>query len=392
MAEAVLKNVAPLALLERVSPELLLRFLRPYEAYLQSRGVPVEGISPDSAWVRKLHAALQQVDPEMPTALQQGLVDIADLATEQGLEQALRVSNKEQLNLFTKDSRVDIIDAPFRMYLDHPREFRASKIRLQATRVERFIEFHPRTSTLMPPLTDAHQKRLREECAKFFASRNRTDFCELQVVESEPEILFVVIHGRAPKTHGIIRSSTDRSRLSYVRDKHDVILYDKRSGQLSVSAQYPVEQEFYRRTFGRVFFRTLDHFATRMLLTGRPLLDLGATALSAAGLPGIRFVRLRQLRIKEHDGRGTTVTFDALDLRHLLAQSHLLELLGRGEVLMMKFDIHLEGQKKAVSMQLVPPNRLTQDRRVGAALVRSFLLERRFLLMPEVERPMLAAE
>jgi len=39
-----IKNLVRLSLLERVTPELLVRFLRPFEDYLVGRGVPLDGI------------------------------------------------------------------------------------------------------------------------------------------------------------------------------------------------------------------------------------------------------------------------------------------------------------------------------------------------------------
>ena len=102
----LIKNLVRLSLLERVSPELLVRFLRPYEGYLAGRGVSLDGVELDHAWVGELHRVLCVVDPTMPGALQQAFLDVADLASEQGHEAALNLAGERQLNLFSKSGDV----------------------------------------------------------------------------------------------------------------------------------------------------------------------------------------------------------------------------------------------------------------------------------------------
>ena len=51
-----------LELLEAVTADLLLRFLRPFTSYLASRGVPLEGGAVSEKWREHLHAALNDVD------------------------------------------------------------------------------------------------------------------------------------------------------------------------------------------------------------------------------------------------------------------------------------------------------------------------------------------
>ena len=74
-----IKNLVRLSLLERVSPELLVRFLRPFEEFLTARQVTLDGVKHDHAWVGALHEVLITVDSEMPGDLQQALLDVADL-------------------------------------------------------------------------------------------------------------------------------------------------------------------------------------------------------------------------------------------------------------------------------------------------------------------------
>ena len=85
---ALTAHLVRLDLLEAVRPELLIRFLRPFEDYLTSRGVALDGVACATEWIATLHAVLNAVDPEIPGELQQGLLDVADLTTESAHELA----------------------------------------------------------------------------------------------------------------------------------------------------------------------------------------------------------------------------------------------------------------------------------------------------------------
>ena len=88
-----------LELLEAVTADLLLRFLRPFTSYLASRGVPLEGGAVSEKWREHLHAALNDVDPTMPAELQQSLVDVADLANEAAHDHVLAVAKGAPLRV-----------------------------------------------------------------------------------------------------------------------------------------------------------------------------------------------------------------------------------------------------------------------------------------------------
>jgi hypothetical protein len=104
-----------------VQPELLLRFLRPFAAYLHARGIRLEGAFGEG-WMAELHRTLNAVDPAMPPELQQGLLDIADLTSEAAHEQVLALA--QQLDLFAERAQTTPEDLAFAVYLDHRDLFR----------------------------------------------------------------------------------------------------------------------------------------------------------------------------------------------------------------------------------------------------------------------------
>ena len=385
-ATPVLRNVVHPKLLELAQDDELRRFFAPYEAYLTQRGVFLEGTEMNDAWRSHLHRVLVQLDPTIPVEMQQGLVDIADVVSERAHDDARTLARGRQLPLFDTTIPVDIVTQAFRLYLDQPRLFRDTLARQHATRIERFAEFHAREERELPELTEFRQERFRAYVAGFCAGRNRTAYCSLHAVEVDNEVQLHVLHGRPPRSQTVIENGEKRSRHSFVPDRRDLLVYDRTTGSLAVSAQSPTEQEFYRETFGRVFFGAPGHFSARMDITAKPLLEQGVEALVTDDIPSLRGVRLREVRVQLRDRRKQTRVIRDENMGEVLDEPDIAEWLGRGDIVFLRFDFLLQGQRRIPTVLLMPPNKMIYDRRLGAFQAREFLIRRGFVVLPQVER------
>jgi hypothetical protein len=386
---ALTAHLVRLDLLEAVRPELLIRFLRPFEDYLTSRGVALEGVACDTEWIAGLHAVLNAVDPEMPAELQQGLLDVADLTTESAHEHVLSIARSQQLGLFTINARTTPEDLAFEVYLDHRDVFRSAHARTQSTEARRFVEFFAKdASPLVGHNSGAKRALLARAIGAWFRERNRTAFCDVRVSEVGDEVSFVIIHGRPPRNHGAIESDDRRTRVTYVPDKHDILVFDRRTGRLAVNAQFFGEQDFYRRVLGRVFWGDEDHLVAQPVFTGEPLVEEGGAALQPHGVPGLAGVVLREMKIGSSDLAGSgVITWKANDLGPLLATPLGRLVLLYGDVLQFQLALVLHGRPRAVRVDVQVPNHLSFDRRFGGDIVREYLLESGFMRMPAPASP-----
>ncbi|MCU0659100.1 MAG: hypothetical protein MUF64_28750 [Polyangiaceae bacterium] len=389
LVNRVLRDIVSPGLIDLAPGEDLRGFLKPHEGYLASRGIFLDGIEMNYKWKSKLYETLVQFDPALPAELQQGLLDIADVVNERAHDLSVDLARMRQIKLpfdsVSLDTPVDIIAYVFRLYLNDRKLFNDTVARQQATRMERFSEFYPRNHR--PLLLNETQKELfRSHFSTYFSKRNRTPFCDLQVVEVEQEVQFHVIHGRPPRSHSTVKDGKDRSMISFVPDKRDLLIFDRASGRLAVSASHPSEQERYREYFGRFFFGAPGHFLDNMDITAAPLHTRRQAALSAAGIPGLKRVRLRELRVRLRDRPSLLITWQDNDLGELLDEEQMGELLDSGEVVSMRFDFSLEGQTRTPKVLLTPPNKLIYDRRLGAFQAREFLIRQGFVVLPQIER------
>lgn len=376
-----LKNVVRFELLEQADPELLRKFLLLYRGHLQSKGINLDDFSPSMEWLETLHAVLQRVD--LDPQLQQDLIDLGEMASEEGHQQALRMAYRAQLELFDRDHHQRTIDTALRLFLEHNPLFRNSQASLQATQARDSAIFCARSDA---PLSGYQREgkrvdSLRRRLTSFFRHRNCTGYCDIRVTENDEDIGFLIIHGRPPKTYGVIVDQRTRSRTSNVQEVQDVVLFNKATCRLSVQAGLAELRDAYRGVFGTVFFGSQHHFQVKTVVSLDPMLELGAEAFQTAGFPGLRRVTLKQLQVVENNGRRSRWTMEDPDLASRLQEPDHQRILRRGTLCLARMDVFLYGQRRAVPVRLVPPETFKHDRRVGLEQIRAFLVHRGFLLL-----------
>lgn len=380
-------DLVRLDLLEAVQPALLVRFLRPFAAYLGGCGVLLEHTCFDGAWLERLHRTLNAVDPEMPPDLQQGLLDIADLTSESAHEQVLSIAHQQQLSLFKLNARTTPEELAFAIYLDHRDLFRTVHARAQSSEVRRFVELVGKDAA--PPVSlgsGGRRALLAQRLGTWFRERNRTAFCDVRVVETEEEVRFLVIHGRPPRSHGAIESDERRGRISYVPDQHDLLVFDRRTGRLAIHAQFPREQDLYRRALGAVYWDDEEHFEAAPLFSGQPLSDLGSAAVEPQGVPGVAAVALRSITVASEAVAGEAITWVGANVAANLDSGVGRLVRQFGVVTAFRLDVGLTGRQRPVRVDVRVPNHISFDRRVGADVIHEFLLEAGFMRLPEATR------
>ena len=384
--EAKLRNVVKYELLEQVSGRLLLMFLRRFQDRVESHGIRLAEFSTEEAWLLKLHDILQRVD--LDPELQQALVDLGEVSSPEGHEHLLRATRQHQEELFAPNRHLSRFDAAFQFYLEYPGLFRTSQSTLRATQAERYVVYCARDTS---PLTNfspegPNVRYMKKILSRYFAMRNRTGYCDIQVSETEQDVHFLIIHGHPPQSYGVIVDQSTRSRVSHVQEVHDSAIFNKATCRLSIHARGAHDQEVYRSLVGFAFFRSRDHFVARPIVTGAPLLTLGPQALSVSGFPWLRKVKLRHIQVHVDNGRGTTFAINDPDINDLFGNPIVQLMLRHGSIRTLQMDAELYGYKRVASIVLTPPNHFKHDRRVAPDQIRAFLIERGFLsltpLMP----------
>jgi hypothetical protein len=372
------KSFISLSILEGVSPPLLARLLEPHTAFLSGAGLALDD-SP--ATIARLHRLLAGED--VPDDLVDALLQIEALADEDNHDDMLAQAGTEQLDLFVGAKRLSTADLAFTIYLDHRDVFQAAAPALGTERVTRFVEFCGQPPSAPPSLSSRTRKeRLLEAMRGWFSGRHRTGYVEIEIVETPTEFNFHIVHGRPEKRRTVIsEDECKRTNLSYIPDKHDLVIYDARTHKLCVNAQFAIENNFYRRAIGEVYFGHADHFQPRSVFTGAPIQEEGPAALSIEGVDGLRSVTLRELVIERP--RHATVFFKGDDLSKELQSRHEREVIRSGTIAHMRFALGVAGRARPLKVEVSLPNTLSYDRRIAPDVVRAFLRKRGFRAVPK---------
>lgn len=375
MAEGLIR----LALIERVSPELLIRLLRPYERHLMNLGAHLEGVERDSAWAHALRQVLIS-ERGIPEELREALLDISDLATEEGHENILRLAEERHIELLPSSEPICVEDLAFRFYLEHPEAFRAAHLRMTAPQGSRLVHFVPsEVRQLSAEVAAAAKAELIDRLREHFAARNRGEFVDLAIVDSNNEIAFRISRSRPRRRLQIIHDKEKRKPLSLIPEQQDSVIFDKLSGHLCVDARWQEERDKYRRLWGEVFFGDNDFFQTKSILTGEPLLENVDEALSTEGIPELSAVELRAVELQAIDSPYDRLSWSARDLRPLI-RTWLPALMSRERrVISVKLALFLRGSKKPYLVEFRPPNCLQYPWRDSSRrTLRQFLVARGF--------------
>jgi hypothetical protein len=389
--EVKLRNVVKFELLDQVSGPLLERFLRRFQDRVESKGICLAEFSTDQAWLLKLHDVLRRVD--LDPELQQALVDLGEMSSLEGHDHLLRATRQHQEELFAPNRHLSRFDMAFLFYLEYSGLFRISQSSFRATQAERYVVYCARNDSPLANFSPegTHVRAMKKVLSRYFASRNRTGYCDIQVSESEQDVHFVIIHGHPPQSYSVIVDQRTRSRVSHVQAVQDSVIFSKATCRLSIHARGAHEQEVYRSLFGFTFFRSRDHFLARPIVTGDPLLTLGSQALSVSGFPWLRQVKLRHIQVGVDNGRGTRIALDDPDLAELFENPVVQLILRHGGIRTLQMDALLYGYKRVATIVLTPPNHFKHDPRVAPDQIRSFLIQRGFLsltpLMPTTHAP-----
>jgi len=389
VASAPARRIVRRELVESLDALLLGRLLSPWALYLASRkiGVGALATTPNDSVRKALYELFARGDASMPEGLRQTLVDLGAVATPDGHDAILEVAKEGHLPL--PPLGLHVADFALAALLDHPALFAGARLRVACSAVSRFVEFEPKTIAGLDALRDERRvAAARRAVSDYFASRNRTSFSEILVVETPLDVLVEVTHGESPRSHGVLEkhehaSEIGRTVKTLVLSRRDHVVVDRETGRLAVNARYPGEKDLYRRVIGELLTGDPDHFGPFALIRLEALrADLDA-ALSHDGISGLLGIELRGLSLATDDGYRATHAVPTCLAKRFGAPG-LDALLRDARVRKATLALTLEGRAKPLRIELTAPNGLVFDRTEPDVerVARAYLVARGLLAKP----------
>lgn len=201
--------------------------------------------------------------------------------------------------------------------------------------------------------------------------------CKVQCFEDEGEVVILVSRGKYMRT--VAQWAGDEiSFYTFRPASEDVLVYERRSGELAIKASLPKERTRYLHAFAKWICRDESLAETAVNARLFSLLPLQYGTFDYGGDGIITGVDLAKVRLILPNARGTEVTIKSPDVKADMADPSIGLSLGSGDLTYAKFrfTIAQEGEKPVtVTFEIQPPVRTDLGEKRYADIIEAYLRE-----------------
>lgn len=391
MAKLVPRNFSNLKRIQTVDKKYFRDLLRPFADDCKRFGLDLDHLTDDALF--KFFTAF---DTKTSGELLEVMHLLDDVAYEDGADRLRELARARGHDLTGGRPDVDPREMAIRAYLFDRNLVLRVHDRLGYRKVTSFREFIGATAAAIKVPADATLRRIEARFAAYFGQQDRGEFCEIRSYPEGTDVNFVIIHGKRYARERVRDERYRPKTLPFRPEKHDLVIYDNRTGRLKINAQYPAENDEYRRVFGELLFSGPKHFERTDVYDLSPLQRRGADALDCTGIPGIQWVHLAEVKVVVGaDGQGSfehhlRARESGGDIFKILAV-HPVADLRHGKMTYAKLHVKLDGVRGGPrALEIFPDNRARYNRWTHSAAVAE-LIERNGLvarpLGPTVRAP-----
>ena len=366
--------------LREIAPAKLQALLRPWREYLIGRGYEFRRSTVEEIDYPGLASILMQPDAATPAALVDALYYVHEVASADDMDQLIAAIRSRGLPV-ADDPATTPIDLAIDVWIAAPDMVRAHHAEAIALRQENFEYFGPGQPTpgVFPVVGDNLRRRLESGCDDWFESHRRGRGGRMFVISRPPRTWILVRHGLPMRREASQKDDGEVGTEFYRPQRHDVLIYDQRSGELGVNAGTKGERNLYLRTLGAHLFSGEGHSAPAKRFALDPLITYGAQALSVDDVNGITRVRLIEFRrywggaSREFETRRAEDIFVALAARNR-------ELPAGGRLTSATFKVAFDDSEKERSVTIRPPGIARYERNDDSELIERWLRRQGFIL------------
>jgi hypothetical protein len=227
----------------------------------------------------------------------------------------------------------------------------------------------------VPQFTDDMRVRLQDALDDWFDDHKRGRGCRVFAHVRGNEIWFLVRHGEPFRREGAIEDGKSSS-VYYRPEKFDVVIYGAELDGLSVNALTKAEKQLYREAFGEHVFGDVNYFGFGGRYSLDPLRERGEDLLDCSTVPGIQWIRLKEVEVFHKNG--VTINYSAPDLFSALREK-VADILSNGFITKASFAVKFVDSKVPRSVSIWQPSRASYMRDEDRLLVESWMQQQGIL-------------
>lgn len=304
--------------LATIAPWRLAALLRPWRDYLGGRGFELPQRSDECIDCHGLSSVLIAPDATTPTDMVDALYFVHETSSPDAMDQLLEDAALSGIRP-SDDSHVTAADVAIDIWLANPQALQLRHAQTLAVRQTSF-DYYGNSSgggRRFPDVSDAARQRIEAAFDEWFDKKRRGRGSRLLVFRQARQVWLLVRHGEIMRREASHGDDGSAGTAFYRPQKHDVLVYDERSGEIGIHAGTLGEKRLYLKTLGAHLFNDENHFPARSRFTLMPLVTLGADALLCNDIRGIDEISLIEYRVfwggtfKELEVRRATDIFAA---------------------------------------------------------------------------------
>lgn len=364
--------------LREIAPHHLHALVQPHAAFLARHGCVLDD-DPERLNYEALAVAVLQPHADAPPDLIDALWHIHEMATPAAMESLIDETRRVGVEL-DATHHFSPADVATQVWLISPEMLRRCHAESAVLRRKSFESFSPGAgaASSYQPLEAQRLAKMEAEIAAWFVERRRGVGARVFVFEHEHEVRLVVRHGGPYRREGRLDAGEPGS-VHFRPMAFGVAILDRRTWELRINGGGKRERDLYRKAVGSHLFGRADFFPAGM---GRYTLDPireGRRCLVCADIPGLRQVRLTELRMYR-GGMCRHARIEQADDVFLSLEAARESIPRDALLTAAKFDIVFADSSKPRSVTIRHGNVAQYTRDEDAAIVESFLRSRGFVI------------
>lgn len=364
--------------LREIAPHHLHALVWPHAAFLARHGCVLDD-DPERLNYEALAVAVLQPHRDTPAALIDALWHIHEMSTPSAMEALVEEARSAGLEL-DPARHFSPADVATQVWLHSPEMLRRTHAETAVLRRKSFESFAPSPGAARAYRAPAGEvlEALEAQIAAWYVEKRRGVGARVFSYEHEHEVRLVVRHGGPYRREGRLDAGEPGS-VHFRPMAFGVIVLDRRTWEVRINAGGKRERELYRRAVGTHLFGRAEFFPAGVARYTLDPLREGRNCLVCADVPGLRHVRLTELRMYLGGHFRHARIEQADDV--FLALEAARESIPRDVLLTAaKFEIVFADSPKPRSVTIRHGNVAQFTRDEDADLVESFLRNRGFVI------------
>lgn len=383
MATVRIVRFSKAALLRKVEPALFLDFARASGDFFTRNDVTLpENPDPEQIPYSHIAESFMRLDPTQDRDLIDALYYLDSLSADANGDLLLEEARAAEFDL--PDEDLHPVDVAVRVWMQvGGREF--LKTLQDRNTVKKFRSFHfcqpadDKEGTYSAP-SDEKIEEAEAEMRPVFVNKKRGDDCEVTSFdEGQDEVWFVIRHGEIVNRGESIQEDGEQGLVVYRPVTHDVVIYNKETGEIRTNVDSQWQLNLYRRVFGELLFDDGDFFGAEAKYTLDPLRNEGAASLACPEVEEIEWIKLKEVVVFYGGGSDwERVKYQAPNLFQRWAARNMP--FPSGNISQASFTVKFTDSKNPRTVSIRSSTKLLVSRDHDSEAVESWLWHRHFNL------------